>query len=94
MNRLIFNVYVKVIFYVCIASICLLPSVKANSIEEIISKINTIENRIKVLEKATFNKNDKPLPRTDPEKRCKKPFRRENGIRLQLLIIMHLKRFR
>jgi tol-pal system protein YbgF len=56
MNRLIFNVYVKVIFYVCIASICLLPSVKANSIEEIISKINAIENRIKVLEKATFNK--------------------------------------
>jgi TolA-binding protein len=33
-----------------------MPSVKANSIEEIISKINTIENRIKVLEKATFNK--------------------------------------
>ena len=56
MNRLVFNVYVKIIFYVCIVFICLIPSVKANSIEEIISKINTIENRIKVLEKATFNK--------------------------------------
>ena len=56
MNRLVFRVYVKITFYVCIVSICLLPSVKANSIEEIISKINTIENRIKVLEKATFNK--------------------------------------
>ena len=56
MNRFVFNVYVKIIFYVCIVSICFLPSVKANSIEEIISKINTIENRIKVLEKATFNK--------------------------------------
>ncbi len=56
MNRLVLNVYVKIIFYVCIVSVCLLPSVKANSIEEIISKISTIENRIKVLEKATFNK--------------------------------------
>ena len=56
MNRLVFNVYVKTIFYVCIVSICLVSSVKANTIEEIISKINTIENRIKVLEKATFNK--------------------------------------
>ena len=56
MNRLIFIVYVKIIVYVCIVSICLIQSVKANSIEEIISKIITIENRIKVLEKATFNK--------------------------------------
>ena len=36
-------------------------SVSASSIEDIIVKINTIENRIKVLEKATFNKTNSSL---------------------------------
>jgi tol-pal system protein YbgF len=36
-------------------------SASASSIEDIIAKINTIENRIKVLEKATFNKTNSSL---------------------------------
>ncbi len=56
MIKFMFNKYVKIIFYMFIIFAGLNSSVHANSIEEIISKINSIENRIKVLEKATFNR--------------------------------------
>ena len=56
MIKFMFNKYVKVIFYVIIIFAGLNSTVYPNSIEEIISKINSIENRIKVLEKATFNR--------------------------------------
>ena len=56
MIKFMFNKYIKLIFYICIFFVGINSFVFANSIEEIISKINSIENRIKVLEKATFNR--------------------------------------
>ena len=52
---------IKAIILGFIFIIGLSSSASANSIEDIIAKINTIENRIKVLEKATFNKTNSSL---------------------------------
>ena len=56
MSRYIFDIYIKAFFFVLIIVTSLNSSANANSVEEIITKINTIENRIKVIEKATFNR--------------------------------------
>jgi len=55
MSHLISNLNIKVIVSSFILVIGLSSIASSNSIEDIITKINSIENRIKVLEKATFN---------------------------------------
>ena len=56
MSHLLSNSNIKIFAISFIFLIGLNTVAKSNSIEDIITKINTIENRIKVLEKATFNK--------------------------------------
>ena len=55
------NLNIKAIILCFIFIIGFNSSASASSIEDIIAKINTIENRIKVLEKATFNKTNSSL---------------------------------
>ena len=50
------NLNIKIFIIGFIFLIGFNSTANSNSIEDIITKINTIENRIKVLEKATFNK--------------------------------------
>jgi len=50
------NLNIKVVVLSFIFIIGLNSIANSNSIDDVISKINSIENRIKVLEKATFNK--------------------------------------
>ena len=50
------NLNIKIFIIGFIFLIGFSSSAKSNTIEDVITKINTIENRIKVLEKATFNK--------------------------------------
>ena len=56
MSHLISNLNTKIFIIGFIFLIGFSSTASSNSIEDIITKINTIENRIKVLEKATFNK--------------------------------------
>ena len=50
------NLNIKIFIIGFIFLIGFNSTANSNSIEDVITKINTIENRIKVLEKATFNK--------------------------------------
>ena len=56
MSHLMSNLNIKIFIIGFIFLIGFNSTASSNSIEDIITKINTIENRIKVLEKATFNK--------------------------------------